>query len=77
MKKAREKLRLTYRDVERASQQIAGRRGNDEFAIALSQGLAPTPGVHFPAGLAGALVAMPLSRGSPVPVPCFSQTMAN
>ena len=37
LKKAREKLRLTYRDVERASQRVAGRRGNDEFAIALSR----------------------------------------
>ena len=37
LKRAREKLHLTYRDVERASQQIALRRQNDEFAIALSR----------------------------------------
>lgn len=37
LKRVREKLRLTYRDVERASQQIAALRGNDEFAIALSR----------------------------------------
>jgi transcriptional regulator with XRE-family HTH domain len=37
LKKARERLKLTYRDVERASQQIAERRGSDEFAIALSR----------------------------------------
>ncbi|MBS1856976.1 MAG: hypothetical protein JST11_16525 [Acidobacteria bacterium] len=33
----RTKLRLTYRDVERMSQDIATRQGNDEFAIALSR----------------------------------------
>jgi transcriptional regulator with XRE-family HTH domain len=37
LKRVREKLRLTYRDVERASQQIAARRNNDEFSIALSR----------------------------------------
>jgi len=37
LKRLREKLGLTYRDVERASQQIAKRRNNDEFAIALSR----------------------------------------
>src|SRR5215475_3562787 len=37
LKRIREKRRLTYRDVERASQQIAARRGNDEFGIALSR----------------------------------------
>jgi len=37
LKRAREKLRLTYRDVERASQEIAARRSDDEFAIALSR----------------------------------------
>jgi hypothetical protein len=37
LKRVREKLQLTYRDVERASQQIAARRSNDEFAIALSR----------------------------------------
>ena len=30
-------LKLTYRDVEQASQEIAARRANDEFAIALSR----------------------------------------
>jgi transcriptional regulator with XRE-family HTH domain len=49
LKRVREKLGLTYRDVEQASRQIAARRGNDEFAIALSRladienkGTAPT-----------------------------------
>ena len=37
LKRARERLNLTYRDVEQASQQIAERRGSDEFAIALSR----------------------------------------
>jgi transcriptional regulator with XRE-family HTH domain len=37
LKRIREKLKLTYRDVEKASQQIATRHGNDEFAIALSR----------------------------------------
>lgn len=37
LKRAREHLNLTYRDVEQASQKIALRRGSDEFAIALSR----------------------------------------
>ena len=37
LKRLRERLKLTYRDVEKASQEIASRRGNDEFAIALSR----------------------------------------
>jgi transcriptional regulator with XRE-family HTH domain len=37
LKRAREKLGLTYRDVERASRQIAARRGNEEFILALSR----------------------------------------
>ena len=38
LKRVRERLKLTYRDVERASQQIVLRRGgNEEFAIALSR----------------------------------------
>jgi len=37
LKRARERLKLTYRDVEKASQIIATRRGSDEFAIALSR----------------------------------------
>ena len=37
LKRARERLKLTYRDVEQASQGIAERRGSDEFAIALSR----------------------------------------
>lgn len=37
LKRVREKLRLTYRDVEKASQQIAARNRNDEFIIALSR----------------------------------------
>jgi len=37
LKGIREKLKLTYRDVERASQEVAARHANDEFAIALSR----------------------------------------
>jgi len=37
LKRMRERLKLTYRDVEKASQQIAARRESDEFAIALSR----------------------------------------
>jgi transcriptional regulator with XRE-family HTH domain len=37
LKRVRERLKLTFRDVEQASQEIAFRRGNDEFAIALSR----------------------------------------
>jgi transcriptional regulator with XRE-family HTH domain len=37
LKRARERWKLTYREVEKASQQIAARRGSDEFAIALSR----------------------------------------
>lgn len=37
LKRARDRLKLTYRDVEQASQKIAARRGSDEFAIALSR----------------------------------------
>ena len=37
LKRIRERLKLTYRDVEKASQQIAEHRGSDEFAIALSR----------------------------------------
>src|SRR5215472_5206163 len=37
LKRVREKLQLTYRDVERASQELATRHDNDEFAIALSR----------------------------------------
>jgi len=37
LKRAREHLKLTYRDVEQASQKIAGNRSNDEFAIPLSR----------------------------------------
>ena len=37
LKRIREKLRLTYREVEQASQQVARQRGSDEFAIALSR----------------------------------------
>src|SRR5258708_28876877 len=35
LKRAREKLRLTYREVERAIHMLAKRRANDEFGIAL------------------------------------------
>lgn len=37
LKKRRDELNLRYRDVEEASQQIASRRGSDEFVIALSR----------------------------------------
>jgi transcriptional regulator with XRE-family HTH domain len=37
LKRVREKLDLTYRDVERASQELAALHTNDEFAIALSR----------------------------------------
>jgi transcriptional regulator with XRE-family HTH domain len=37
LKRARERLKLTFRDVEQASQKIAARHGSDEFAIALSR----------------------------------------
>ena len=37
LKRVHERLKLTYRDVEKASQQLAQRRANDEFAIALSR----------------------------------------
>jgi transcriptional regulator with XRE-family HTH domain len=37
LKRVREKLGLTYRDVEQASRQIAARRGSEEFIIALSR----------------------------------------
>jgi transcriptional regulator with XRE-family HTH domain len=37
LKRVRQKLKLTYRDVEQASLEIARRRRNDEFAIALSR----------------------------------------
>ncbi len=37
LKRARERLKLTYRAVEKASRQLARRRGNVEFAIALSR----------------------------------------
>jgi len=36
-RRARERLKLTYRQVAEASQAIAARRGSDEFAIALSR----------------------------------------
>jgi len=37
LKRARERLRLTYREVVQASHEIAARHGNAEFAIALSR----------------------------------------
>ena len=37
LKRTRERLKLTFRDVEQASLQVAARRDNDEFAIALSR----------------------------------------
>jgi len=37
LKRVRERLKLTYRDVEQASQVIARRRGNEDFAVPLSR----------------------------------------
>ena len=37
LKKRREELNLRYRDVEEHSLQIASRRNNDEYAIAISR----------------------------------------
>lgn len=37
LRKIRERLKLTYRDVEQASQQLARRRGSTEFLIPLSR----------------------------------------
>jgi transcriptional regulator with XRE-family HTH domain len=37
LKRTRERLKLTYREVEEASQQIADHFGNSEFAVALSR----------------------------------------
>ena len=37
LKRVRERLGLTYRDVEKACHQLAKRRANNEFAIALSR----------------------------------------
>jgi len=37
LRKTRERLKLTYRDVEQASQQLARRRGSTEFLIPLSR----------------------------------------
>jgi transcriptional regulator with XRE-family HTH domain len=37
LKRVRERLKLTYRDVERASQELAGRRGSKEFLVPLSR----------------------------------------
>jgi transcriptional regulator with XRE-family HTH domain len=37
LRKIRERLKLTYRDVEQASQQLARRRGSGEFLIPLSR----------------------------------------
>lgn len=37
LKRARERLKLRFRDVEEASGQIAARHGNDEFIVALSR----------------------------------------
>ena len=37
LKRTRERLKMTYRDVEEASQIVAASRANDEFVIALSR----------------------------------------
>jgi transcriptional regulator with XRE-family HTH domain len=37
LRRVRERLKLTYRDVERASQEIAARRGSADFQISLSR----------------------------------------
>lgn len=51
LKRVREKLGLTYRDVAQASRQIADRRGSDEFLIGLSrladiENRSATPGIY-------------------------------
>lgn len=37
LKRARERLKLTFRDVEQASQEVAARRQSEDFTIALSR----------------------------------------
>jgi transcriptional regulator with XRE-family HTH domain len=37
LRQVRERLKLTYRDVAEASQEVARRRGSEEFAVALSR----------------------------------------
>lgn len=37
LRRVRERLKLTYRDIARASQEIAKRRGSPEFAVTLSR----------------------------------------
>jgi transcriptional regulator with XRE-family HTH domain len=37
LRRVRERLKLTYRDVEQASQEIAARRGSSDFSISLSR----------------------------------------
>src|SRR5450755_2958514 len=37
LKRVRERLNLRFREVEEASSEIAQRRGNDEFVVALSR----------------------------------------
>lgn len=51
LKRIREKLNLTYRDVEQASRRIAAHRSNDEFIVALSrladiENKNATPGIY-------------------------------
>jgi len=51
LRQVRERLGLTYRDVERASFEIAGRRGRGEFIIHISrladiENLGVVPGLH-------------------------------
>ena len=37
LRRVRERLKLTYRDVEQASHEIATRRGQSDFQISLSR----------------------------------------
>jgi transcriptional regulator with XRE-family HTH domain len=37
LRRTRERLKLTYREVEQASQEIAARRGNSDFVVSLSR----------------------------------------
>jgi hypothetical protein len=52
LRQARERLGLTYRDVERASYELAARRGRPDFIIHISrladiENRGVVPGLHF------------------------------
>ncbi len=84
LRQAREQLGLTYRDVERASLELAARRGRPEFVLHISR-LADienrnvVPGLHKLYSLAAVyhLSPMELCRWYEVPFDeCFSDGMA-